>query len=132
MDPYNVSIPPSAPVQQDTDSASADDAKADERRADKARAFKQALNRPGGPTQLAAMAATVSAKPGPGVARKLPGGSDADAGMPLSPAMLRLREEGYPIPQTAAEKATAKEQDAAAAAAADTAQITDEAASSAA
>jgi hypothetical protein len=98
MDPY-ISISSNTPVQPDTDSA-ADQAKADDRRsADRARMFKQSLVKPGGTAANAAAVRAASARPGDTTGKTLSAGEREAAEMPLSPAMLRLREEGTWQPQ---------------------------------
>ena len=100
VDPYN-SIPSSQSVQSDKDSASAEDAKSAERRADVARAFRGTLTG----TNAASTAGLGSSAGAPrqNTSSKSPLGRGSEQTF-LSPAMMKLQQQGYPIPTGIPEK----------------------------
>src|SRR5438105_3531747 len=104
VDPYN-SIPSTPSVQSDKDSASAEDAKSAERRADVARTFRGTL--------AGSNAASAGALGGAGSSAGSPRQGASSAKSPLgakseqtflSPAMMKLQQQGYPIPTGVPEK----------------------------
>jgi hypothetical protein len=98
MDPFNPAIPP-VPSQPDGDSA-ADERKADERRAEVAHQFRAAMVRNAEVQSTVPSGATAA-----NATRHVPSRLNTAnaAGAPLSPAMLRLQAQGFPIPSPQAE-----------------------------
>ena len=102
MDPYNNSIPVTSSSNSDGDSSS-DEIKSDDRRAERARSFKLTLDR--GVT----LAASTPSPQTIGVTRQpvppsKPTVALPDTGLPMTPALLRLQAEGYPLPMNVAPK----------------------------
>jgi hypothetical protein len=102
VDPYNA-IPSSPSVQSEKDSASAEDAKSAERRAEIARAFRGALTGTNTASGGALGAGSASSpRQGASSGKSLPGrGSEQTF---LSPAMMKLQQQGYPLPTGVPEK----------------------------
>jgi hypothetical protein len=103
VDPYN-SIPSTPSVQSDKDSASAEDAKSAERRADVARAFRGTLSGTNAASSgtLGGAASTASPRQGASAAKSPLGGRGEQTF--LSPALMKLQQQGYPIPTGVPEK----------------------------
>src|SRR4051794_5206724 len=103
VDPYN-SIPSTPSVQSDKDSASAEDAKSAERRADVARTFRGALAGTNAASSGGALGtgSTAASRQGP-TTTKSPLGKGSEQTF-LSPAMMKLQQQGYPIPTGVPEK----------------------------
>jgi hypothetical protein len=99
MEPFNP-ISSTSPTTPDTDSAAADDARAEKRRDDRAQAFKQAMGT-GAPSAAPGTPTPLQGKKAFAMPTGKPRAVAADESF-LSPALMRLRAEGYPLADTTA------------------------------